>query len=63
MVNKTNPIVLQGIIEADETYISGRPRKKNKKEDHEPAPRGHGTSKTAVIGVVERGGQVIISVL
>lgn len=62
MVNKTNPIVLQGIIEADETYISGRPRKKNKKEDREPAPRGRGTSKTTVIGVVERGGQVIAEV-
>ena len=51
MANKTNPIVLQGIIEADETYIGGSPRKENR----EPAPRGRGTSKTAVIGAVERG--------
>ena len=48
MANKTNPIVLQGIIEADETYIGGKPRKANKKEDREPAPRGRATSKTAV---------------
>ena len=62
MANKTNPIVLQGIIEADETYIGGKPRKENKKEDREPAKRGRGTSKTAVIGAVERGGQVIAEV-
>lgn len=62
MANKTNPIVLQGIIEADETYIGGRPRKENKKEDREPAPRGRGTSKTAVIGAVQRGGQVVVEV-
>ena len=62
MANKTNPIVLQGIIEADETYIGGRPRHANKKEDREPAPRGRGTPKTAVIGAVERGGQVVAEV-
>ena len=62
MANKTNPIVLQGIIEADETYIGGKPRQENKQEDREPAPRGRGTSKTAVIGAVERGGQVVAEV-
>ena len=58
MANKTNPIVLQGIIEADETYIGGKPRKENKKEDRKPAKCGRGTEKTAVIGAVERGGKV-----
>ena len=62
MANKTNPIVLQGIIEADETYIDGKPRKENKKEDREPAKYGRGTDKTAVIGAVERGGQVVTKV-
>jgi transposase-like protein len=62
MARKTNPIVLQGIIEADETYIGGKPRKENKKADREPAKRGRGTSKTAVIGAVERGGQVVAEV-
>lgn len=62
MANKTNPIVLQGIIEADETYIGGKPRKENKKEDREPAKRGRGTDKTAVIGAVERGGRVVAEV-
>ena len=62
MLKKTSPIVLQGIIEADETYMGGRPRKENKKEDRENAPRGRGTSKTAVIGAVEHGGQVVAQV-
>ena len=51
-------ILLQGIIEADETYIGGKPRKTNKKEDREPAKRGRGTNKDTVIGAVERGGKV-----
>ncbi len=63
MANKTNSILLQGIIEADETYIGGKPRKENKKEDREPAKRGRGTSKTTVIGAVERGGEVIAQVV
>ena len=62
MANKTNPIVLEGIIEADETYIGGKPRKPNKREDFEPSKRGRGTSKTAVIGAVARGGEVIAEV-
>lgn len=63
MADKTNSILLKGIIEADETYIGGKPRKENKKEDREPAPRGRGTSKTTVIGVVERGGEVVAQVV
>ena len=62
MANKTNPIVRQGIIEADETYIGGKPRKENKKADRKSAKRGRGTSKTAVIGAVGRGGQVVAAV-
>ena len=62
MAKKTNALLLQGIIEADETYIGGKPRKANKKEDREPAKRGRGTDKTPVIGVVERGGKVVAQV-
>ena len=61
MVKKGN-LLLQGIIEADETYIGGKPRKENKKEDREPAKRGRGTDKTPVIGAVERGGKVAAQV-
>ena len=50
--------LLQGIVEADETYVGGKPRKGNKRDDDKPSKRGRGTSKTPVIGAVERGGQV-----
>ena len=52
-------VLLQGIVEADECYIGGKPRKPNKREDDTPAPRGRGTDRLPVIGVVERGGRVV----
>lgn len=61
-MSKKGGALLQGIIEADETYIGGKPRKENKKEDRENAKRGRGTSKTPVIGAVERGGKVVAEV-
>jgi len=54
--------LLHGIVEADETYVGGKPRKVNKRDDHVPAKRGRGTAKTAVIGAVERGGRVVARV-
>ena len=54
--------LLQGIIEADETYMGGKPRKSNKRDDTPPSPRGRATRKTPVIGAVERGGQVVAKV-
>ena len=54
--------LLQGVIEADETYIVGKPRKCNKRDDDTPNPRGRGTKKTPVIGAVERGGRVVAQV-
>ena len=45
-------------LEADETWVGGRPRKGNRRADDKPHPRGRGTAKTPVIGVVERGGKV-----
>jgi len=58
--------LLQGIIEADETYLGGKPRKRNNCEDLHAHPqkikRGRGTSKTPVIGAVERGGKVVARV-
>ena len=61
-MSKKGRALLQGIIEADETYIGGKPRKENKKEDREPAKRGRGTDKTPVIGAVERGGKIVAQV-
>ena len=55
-------VLLKGIVEADATYIGGKPRKANKKEDREPAKRGRGTDKMAIIGAVERGGKVVAQV-
>ena len=59
---KKDSVLLKGIIEADETYVGGRPRKSNKhgKDDDVPKNKtgGHGDNKTAVVGAVERGGKV-----
>ena len=56
--------LLQGIVEADETYIGGKPRKGNKRDDDDNTqnPRGRGTRKTPVIGAVERHGNVVAKV-
>lgn len=59
---KKGGALLHGIIEADETYIGGKPRKHGKYKDEEPAKRGRGTKKTPVIGAVERGGKVVAEV-
>ncbi len=40
MATKQGSIMLRGLIEADETYIGGRPRKRNKHDDDKPNPRG-----------------------
>jgi len=45
--------LLKGIIEMDETYIGGKPRKGT--GFHK---RGRGTDKTPVVGMIERGGNV-----
>ena len=46
--------MLQGIIEADETYLGGKPRHKDKDNR-----RGRGASgKTSVVGAVQRKGEV-----
>lgn len=44
---------LQGTIEADETYVGGKPRYRNKGNR-----RGRGTQKTPVVALVERNGDV-----
>lgn len=54
--------LLQGIVEADETYVGGKPRKGNKRKDDVPNKRGRGTSKVPVIGAIERGGRVVARV-
>jgi transposase-like protein len=46
--------LLSGMVEADETYIGGKPRR----GDGKPHKRGRGTDKTPVVGLIERGGNV-----
>jgi len=58
MLGEKSPL-LQGIIEADETYVGGKPRKSKKHKDSTPNKRGRGTKKTPIVGVIERGGRVV----
>ena len=62
MATRQGKVLLRGIVEADETYVGGRPRKRNKRSDGGNAPRGRGTGRTSVIGAVERGGKVVAKV-
>ena len=55
MASDQGPL-LQGIVEIDETYLGGKPRKPN--SGPKTGTRGRGTKKTAVIGMIERGGDV-----
>ena len=57
-MGRKDSTLLQGIIEADEAYIGGKPRRRNKRKDDKPTKRGRGTKKTPVLGAVERGGNV-----
>ena len=59
MANQESELSLQGIIEADETYIGSKRRKDYSREDGQPRKRGRGTAKDAVIGAVQRGGHVV----
>lgn len=57
--------LLKGLVEMDECYIGGKPRKEVKKDDdsdeNQPPKnkRGRGTKKTPVVGIVERDGNVM----
>lgn len=54
--------LLQGVVEMDETYIGGKPRKGNigsgGQGGGDKSTRGRGTKKIPVVGMVERGGNV-----
>jgi len=54
--------LLTGLVETDETYIGGKPRKGNTGSSGQgggnKSTRGRGTKKTPVVGMMERGGRV-----
>lgn len=53
--------LLSGLVEMDETFVGGKPRKKNHKDDEPPSgpsKRGRGSDKTPIVGAIERGGRV-----
>lgn len=54
--------LLSGIVEMDETYVGGKPRKEAKKkddnDDDKGNPRGRATKKECVVGMIERNGRV-----
>ena len=53
--------LLTGVIEMDEAYIGGKPRKGNIGSGGQGGgslPRGRGTNKPAVVGMIERGGKL-----
>jgi len=55
--------LLQGIVEADETYVGGKPRRANNRDDDSHnGKKGRGTKRTPVVGAVERGGRVVARV-
>lgn len=56
MLGGVSPM-LKGIVEIDEAYLGGKARIPAK-----PNKRGRGTNKQMVVGLVERGGRVVVSV-
>ena len=58
MIDTGQRNLLTGLVEMDETYIGGKPRKGSGQINK----RGRGTRKTPVVGIMERGGNVTASV-
>jgi len=53
MSNTGNTELFEAVVEIDETYIGGKPRKGSNKQAS-GSKRGRGTSKTPIVGVIER---------
>jgi transposase-like protein len=60
---------LQNIVEMDEAYTGGKPRKKYPNDPSNPSistitnKRGRGTKKVPVVGIVERDGKIVLKVI
>ena len=53
--------LLKGIVEMDECYIGGKPRKGNSPRGGQNK-RGRGTNKPPVVGMIKRGGRIVAKV-
>jgi transposase-like protein len=62
MAEREQRELLTGVVEMDETYVGGKPRKGNigsgGQDGGDKSKRGRGTQKTPVVGMIERGGNV-----
>lgn len=62
MAEREQRELLTGVVEMDETYIGGKPRKGNigssGQDGGNKSRRGRGTKKTPVVGMIQRGGNV-----
>jgi transposase-like protein len=62
MAERVQRELLTGIVEMDETYVGGKPRKGNigsgGQDGGNKSKRGRGTDKTPVVGMIQRGGNV-----
>lgn len=54
MGNLESKNLFEAIVEVDETYVGGKPRKSNDKTKKDKNKRGRGTKKTPVVGIIER---------
>lgn len=54
---------LDGIVEADETYVGGKPRHRNKRYSHPAKKYNYHQEKLPVVAVLQRGGGVRASVV
>lgn len=62
MAERVQRDLLTGVVEMDETYVGGKPRKGNGGGSNGKNKRGRGTKKTPVVGMIQRGGDVRVSV-
>ena len=61
MLESGEKLPLSGIIEADETYVGGKAR--NRQKHHDRPRRGRGTSNPMIFAAIERGGEARAAVV